>query len=252
MTKTTQTTQDISHKNLLLRGLIFSLVPLWLVACGSDNDDDDGEMPTATQSFELRVVNLTAGQPFSPIAVIAHTEGYAVFTVGESATAGLELLAEGGDNADLLAEAEASTDVIATASAEAPLGPGGTETLSMTIEEDQLTGLLLSGVTMLVNTNDAITAVSGVSLEGMEVGDTVSLNAISYDSGTEANSEFVGSIPGPADGGEGFNATRDDIVDEVLMHSGVLTEDDGLGDSRLTDIHRWDNPVARFTVTRTN
>eukprot|EP00903_Cladosiphon_okamuranus_P004405 g4403.t1 len=226
-----------------------------VVACGSngsDGTDDDVTPPAATQSFELRVVNLTANQPFSPIAAIVHTSDYAVFRVGEPASLGLEVLAEGGDNADLLTEAEADAGVMATATAENPLDPGATETLLLTLEEDQLANLLLSGVTMLVNTNDAITAITGVSLADMEVGDTLTLNAIGYDTGTEANTEFVGSIPGPADGGEGFDDARDDIANEVRMHSGVITANGGLGDSRLTDIHRWDNPVARFSVTRTD
>ena len=47
--------------------------------------------------------------------------------------------------------------------------------------------------------------------------------AIAYDSGTEANSEAAGTIPGPVDGGQGFAPVRDDPVDRVLMHSGVLT-----------------------------
>lgn len=204
-----------------------------------------------TQTFELSVTNLTVGQPFSPIAVIAHTDDFSVLTLGEPASAGLELLAEEGDNSDLIAEADADAAVITTASADDPLPPGSTETLMLTLNEDDLDDLLISGITMLVNTNDAITAVNGVALEGMAVGDTRTMNAIGYDSGTEANSEFVGSIPGPADGGEGFNAARDDLADEVRMHSGVLTTDNGLAESRLSEVHRWDNPVARFTITRT-
>lgn len=243
--------QTICKDYCLVRSAFFGLLIVGLSACGGNGGDDDTPAPPATQTFELSVVNLTVAQPFSPIAAIAHLSGYSVLTVGAPATAGLEVLAEEGDNSDLIAEADGSEFVLATATADAPLAPGATETLTLTLEENDLPGLMLSGTTMLVNTNDAITAISGISIEGMEVGDTRSLNTISYDSGTEANTELTGTIPGPADGGEGFNAARDDIADEVRMHSGVLTADDGLADSRLTEVHRWDNPVARFTVTRT-
>ena len=53
------------------------------------------------------------------------------------------------------------------------------------------------------------------------------MNMDVWDSGTEANSETAATIPGPAGGGEGFNATRDDS-DTVSFHSGVISQDDGL------------------------
>ena len=58
-------------------------------------------------------------------------------------------------------------------------------------------------------------------------------------------------IPGPAGGGEGFNANRDDEADRVSMHSGVVSQDDRLASSALTEQHRFDNPVARVRIERT-
>ena len=86
----------------------------------------------------------------------------------------------------------------------------------------------------------------------MAVGDAVTLRAIAYDSGTEANTETAATIPGPAGGGEGFNAARDDIADQVAMHSGVVGQDDGFATSDLTGQHRFDNPVAQVTIERIN
>ena len=71
-----------------------------------------------------------------------------------------------------------------------------------------------------------------------------------HHSGTEANTESAGTMPGPADNGEGFNSARDDLADEVRMHSGVVTSDDGLSGSVLTQEHRWDNPTVRVVITR--
>lgn len=232
-----------------------------LAACGgSDSEEtilaEEEPAPTpppppVTQTFEVSVVNLTAAQPFSPIAVIAHTEAYSVFSVGEPATEELEILAEGGSNAELIAAADGDSAVVMTAAADSPLPPGGSTNMSLTVEEGQLPGLLVSMTTMLVNTNDAITAALNVSPEGMEIGDRMVLTTISYDAGTEANTEAMGTMPGPADNGEGFNAVRDDLADQVTRHSGVITVDDGLADSRLTEVHRWDDPVARIVISRT-
>jgi len=72
---------------------------------------------------------------------------------------------------------------------------------------------------------------------------------MAYDAGTEANSETAATIPGPAAGGEGYNSTRDDR-DTVGGHPGVISADDGLTGSALDASHRFDNPVARITITR--
>ena len=71
-----------------------------------------------------------------------------------------------------------------------------------------------------------------------------------WDSGTELNDELAATIPGPAGGGEGFNTTRDDN-DVVSFHSGVISQDDGLTTSALSANHRFLNPGARITITRT-
>ncbi|WP_277750232.1 spondin domain-containing protein [Pseudoalteromonas sp. PS5] len=71
-----------------------------------------------------------------------------------------------------------------------------------------------------------------------------------YDAGTELNTEAQGSIPGPADGGEGFNVERNDNQNMVTMHSGVVGNDDGLTSSTLTSIHKFDNPLLAITIER--
>ena len=65
-----------------------------LAGCSSSDDpvvvDEPQPAPPATTTFEVTVTNLTNAQPLSPVAVIAHGNGYAVFTLGQPATAGLE------------------------------------------------------------------------------------------------------------------------------------------------------------------
>ena len=87
-------------------------------------------------------------------------------------------------------------------------------------------------------------------MSSLAVNESLSRTSFSYDAGTEANSEAAGTIPGPADSGEGFNEMRDDI-NRVAMHPGVVTQDDGLASSVLTSQYKFDNPVAQIVITRT-
>ena len=208
--------------------------------------------PAAMASFDVTVSNLTNAQPLSPVTVIAHMDGYALFSVGIPVTAGFEEMAEGGDNAALLAEADADAMVMATGSGMAPIGPAASETVTVEMLESDLPGLSMSVATMLVNTNDAFTGLNAMSVESMAVGDVVSVRGVAYDAGTEADSESATTIPGPAGGGEGFNAVRDDQGDRVSMHAGVISQDDGFATSDLSEQHRFDNPVVQISIERTD
>jgi hypothetical protein len=240
-----------------LRFLAIGWVAIAVAACSSSDDGDGAVMeppppPPAMATFEVTVTNLTNGQPLSPVAVIAHQNGYSIFSVGTAASTGLEELAEGGDNSALIAEADANAMVLMSASGAAPIDPAGSETISFEVLESDLPNLSVSAVSMLVNTNDAITAIKGVPVGDMMAGDNASWRTAAYDAGTEANTEAAADIPGPAGGGEGFNATRDDIADRVAMHSGVVSQDDGNAASDLTGQHRFDNPVAEIRIERIN
>ena len=245
--------------NATKRTIALGLAAFLISACSNDNSDrisapatGPTPPPPATATFEVTVTNLTNAQPLSPVAVIAHQEGYSVFSIGTAATVGLEELAEGGDNSALLAEADADGMVVATASGAAPIGPAGSETITIEVLESELPGLSISTSTMLVNTNDAITGINGIDIGDLAAGDTASSRSIAYDAGTEANTEAAAHIPGPAGGGEGFNVVRDDLADQVAMHTGVVSQDDTKPTSDLTGQHRFDNPVTATRITRIN
>ena len=228
-----------------------------LAACDSSNNNfrappPPPPPPPAMASFDVTVTNLTNGQPVSPVAVIAHQAGYSVFTIGSPATVGLETLAEGGDNSMLIAEADADANVFSSGSGAAPIGPAGSETVTIDVLESDLAGLMVSVSTMLVNTNDAISGLNGVDVSGLAEGDAWTGRAIVYDAGTELNTELGAEIPGPAGGGEGFNAARSDRDDRVAMHSGVISQDDGFATSALTGQHRFDNPALMVRIERTD
>lgn len=223
-------------------------------ACSNNNDapiiSPPPPPPPAMTTFEVTVSNLTNAQPLSPVGVVAHGNGYVPFVIGMPATPGLELLAEGGDNSEFLTEANTDASTLLTVSGTAPIGPGGTETVSFEIEESMLPGLQLSVITMLVNTNDAFTGVNAALIDTLAVGESIVWRTIAYDAGTEANSESAATIPGPAGNGEGFNSARDDRSDIVKMHSGVVSQADGFTGSDLGEAHRFDNPVAQVIVVR--
>ena len=118
---------------------------------------------------------------------------------------------------------------------------------------------------MLVDTNDAFTGLNAMDISNMEVGDQKAFMTVSWDSGTEANLETADTMPGPAAGAAGgggasagFSAVRDDVVDAVHVHRGVVTNEnvsdpsrEGLATSVLNESDRWDNPTAKIVVTRT-
>ncbi|MDH3804189.1 MAG: spondin domain-containing protein, partial [Gammaproteobacteria bacterium] len=174
---------------------------LGLAACDNDNDrPPPPPPPPAMASFDVSVTNLTNAQPLSPVAVIAHQDGFAVFAIGAPASAALEELAEGGDNSALLAAADADGAVVTSGSGMAPVGPAGSETVTIELLESDLPDLRVSVSSMLVNTNDAITGANSVTVGDMAVGDSLSVYGTAYDAGTEANTEAAIHIPGPAGG----------------------------------------------------
>jgi hypothetical protein len=247
----TFTTQKKSTNKLTLQLLIASVFTLGLAAC-NDNDNVVEEVvvvpvvpvaPVMEYNYSITLTNLTYAQPLSPIAIALHGDAK-MWQVGQSASVALEKLAEGGDNADLIALASN----MATTTSEGPVPPGASVTLDITTTEPSATYLTVA--TMLVNTNDAFSGLTGIDISTLTLNQQKSWQLNVYDAGTEQNNEAIGTIPGPADGGVGYDATRNDI-DLVSYHSGVVSKDDGLSSSVLTQAHRFDNPAVKLTITRT-
>jgi len=226
------------------------LVSLGLLsAC---NDSDSSKMkdiveppppPPVNYSYEVTITNLTHAQPMSPVAVVLHNDEQ-LWQLGMMSSVALENLAESGDNSMVLAQSM----VLAGQSGADIIMPGMSETIIVTLTDTE--PMMLSLATMLVNTNDAFSGVNALSLTNLMVGESISMTTSSYDAGTERNSEMMSTIPGPVAGGEGFNEMRDD-VDFVAMHAGVVSVDDGLSTSVLTQAHRFDNPTLAVLITRT-
>lgn len=237
-------------------------------APGADGvDGTDGAPGTGNAAvYTVHFTNLTYNQPMAPAAIILHEPGYHAFVDGESASVALEELAEGGSPDALLSEASTSASYLDSISTGAPTGPRGTSAGSTLVIPDlDVDNLRLSFASMLVNTNDAFTALNSVDISNMTVGQSTSFMTPTWDSGTEANLETASTMPGPAasaagggGGAAGFDAARDDLFDLVHFHGGVVTNAnatdaslEGLSTSILDESHRWNNPAAKVTITRT-
>ena len=215
--------------SILTAGLIFT-------ACHNNS---------TTYSYKVSVQNLTLAQPLSPMIVSYHDRGENLFSIGEKVSVAFEKLAEGGSNVSLLAELKEKTTVESVLGGNGLILPSKTDTITISGRSSDC----ISVASMLVNTNDAFVGANCINVSTLAVGETSIHKVSAYDAGTEANSELATSIPGPAGGGEGFNATRDD-TNFVFIHPNVLTQDGGLATSALIQKHKWDNPVATITVER--
>lgn len=229
----------------ILAVLVSTLI---LSACGGGNDGNNNAGNTQA-TYQVTVNNITHAQVLTPVGIVLHRPGYTAWNAGSSVTAGLENLAESGDPGSFVTKAALDNNVDATAVGTSPFTAGSSQTVTVTA--DAVVDLELTVATMLANTNDAFTGVTNWSVGKMQVGDTLSVMPHVYDAGTEDNVETAATMPGPAAGGEGFNAARPALTSVVTIHPGVVTQADGLTTSVLTEIDRWSGPAALITVTRT-
>jgi hypothetical protein len=192
--------------------------------------------------YEVTVTNLTGGQVFTPILVVAHDPGVRPFTPGQPASVELETLAEGGDTGPLSMLLLSLPQVVDVNVSAGPLPPGKTTAIRVGTQGE---GNHVSVLAMLVPTNDGMVALNTVP--GPRGNQSAMFLAYAWDAGTEANDESCDSIPGPPGvcGGEGFNMARTDPADFVRTHSGIH----GVGDL-MPSVRDWRNPVGLVIVTR--
>jgi len=195
--------------------------------CSKDNMKNSPQKYT----YSVELTNITAGQAMSPVLVTSNT----IFTVGKKASLGLEKLAEGGDNSTLLDANGISGSGL--------LKPGKSETITFTS-----TSTKISLASMLVYTNDAFVGLNEVDIAFLNVGDSTNLYGLVYDAGTEENTETNTTVPDL--GGEGINSARESR-DTVTLHSGVLSNEDGLSTSGLSAQFKFASQALYVNITRT-
>ena len=206
-------------------------------------------MPVS-QMFEITLTNLTTGEPgaggqiLSPPIFVTHAAGIDLAPVGEAASPALVALAEGGDVSGLAALAAAAGANSTVAEGVVP--PGGSVTVTVTAD---MVNSSLSVGSMLVSTNDAFIAATDVALfdeDGAPV--SASLDLMSYDAGSEENTEMASDIPGPL----GLDAAVDPegSNERVPTEGGVIAAHEGIqsvGD--VGEAFAWDEPTAMLTIT---
>ena len=207
------------------------------------------EMPVS-QMFEITLTNLTTGEPGAGGQVLsapifaAHPAGVKIAEVGQPAGDALVALAENGDPSGLAAIAAAvGADVVL---ADGNVIPGGSVTVTVTAD---MVNSSLSVGSMLVSTNDAFIAATDVALfdeDGAPV--SASLDLMSYDAGSEENTEMASDIPGPL----GLDAAADPegSNERVPTEGGVIAAHEGIqavGD--VGEAFAWDEPTAMLMIT---
>jgi hypothetical protein len=132
---------------------------------------------------------------------------------------------------------------MATTTSEGAVSSGARVTLEISTTE--LTATYLTVTTMLVNTNDALSGLTGVDISTLALNQEKSGQLNVYDLGTEQHNEAASTIPSLTNEGIGYDTIRNDI-DIVGYHSGVVSQDDGLSSSVLTQVHQFDNPAVKI------
>jgi len=240
----------MSQSKMKFRLLATLLLATMIAGCGGGGSGGSSSK-SKTFTYSVSLTNLTNAQPMSPVVVVIHRSGYSAFEIGTAASVELEKLAEGGDGSALKTAASADNHVIAVKTLSTGVNPGETKSLSFSVASSERQDLHVTLLSMLTDTNDGFTGVDGLELKNLGPGGNLFNLAPAYDAGTEKNTESAATVPGPAAGGTGFSAARNDVRDIVTLHPGVVSADDGLSTSALSEAYRFDNPVLQISVTRT-
>jgi hypothetical protein len=194
-------------------------------------------------TYEVTITNITKGQVFSPPVLVSHNRNVALFELGEPALHELAIVAEDGDGGPLVDLLNSLPEVADARASMAPILPGASAVFELTSNP---TARVLSVVSMMVNTNDAIFAIDSEALPRFRR-TSKTYYALGYDAGSEGNNEDCAFVPGPACPGDSGNLrSTGDSEGYVHVHNGVH----GVADLVPAD-YDWRNPVAVITVVRT-
>ncbi len=234
---------------------VFALI----LSLGPKGVEAAGDAPPIPEAYRVTIQNLTGGQPFSPPLVAVHNHRIDFFSVGAVASRGLQAIAENGNNALMSGRFMMQPDrmVSRVAEAAAPLVPGSNPGGTMfenhvTLDLATLKGTrFLSMATMLICTNDGFTGLDSVRLPRKGSRTMVTR---AYDAGSEQNTEdFIDMVP-PCQGLIGVSSQDPGTGESnpALSENGSIGPHPGIGGGAdlLPDVHGWQNPVARVTITR--
>ena len=201
-----------------------------------------GPASAGTASYEITIENLTADtgdggtQVFSPPVFAVHRPNVSMWRAGEMASAPVAGVAEDALNDALVDALDGADGVLHVMAGDAVIPPGASATYTVDIERGYRR---LSGIFMLVNTNDGFAGLDSIMLPARGEKQMM-LHA--YDAGSEENTELIAHIPGPCCGNPGAGP---DTAMPIHPHPGLQ----GTGD---LDVAKWgwEGPVARVTIRR--
>jgi len=209
-----------------------------------------------TKMYEVTITNLTPGQPITPPLLVTHTEDVGFFTVGETASNGIQQLAENGNAEPLVEMLQGKAGILDIVQGTVPLipanNPGNTdfshsETFVVSSEGNRK---YLSFASMLICTNDGFAGIDSVKLPKNQM----TVYAEAYDARTEMNTEdFVDMVPpcqgliGVSSDDKGTGTSNSAIAEEgvIIPHPGIFG-----GDDLLENVHEWGNPVVKIDIVR--
>ena len=169
---------------------------LLIAGCGDDEPTDSTPTPT---TFTVKIENVSqAGTlttdraegkvPLSPGAFAVYDGANPMFTVGQSADAGMEAIAEDGETATTVATLAANSAVLSSGDFKAaggPILPGDPATFTFTA----IPGNRLQIALMFVQSNDWFYSFSGEGLDlfngSTPISGDVTSSIVLYDAGTE-------------------------------------------------------------------
>lgn len=204
--------------------------------------------------YRVSIANLTSSQPLTPPLAVTHRRSISVFQLGEPASFGVQQIAENG-NLDPLVDAlqsekHAQDWKVTMGPTLPPVLPGEMVEFEIGTEEG---AKYLSFLSMLICTNDGFTGIDSARLP-RDVGSSISLSAMSYDAGTETNTEDFADLvpPCPALTGVASTEPGTGTTDPALAENGVIHAHPGIqGDADLDPaVHGWSDPVAQITIER--
>lgn len=199
--------------------------------------DDMGSAPGTGKRVRITYENLTAGQVFSPSVFFSHNGAApALFTPGKPVPFTTMRIAEEGNAGPLLSAVVTKTFGGAFGSAEQGISvqPGKSRTIELEVTPQFP---MISGIFMLVMTNDGFVGVTNVDAYRLTRPATMDLMA--WDAGTERNNErgdYLVAMEG---------ASRDPENGVVTRHTGIRGDADAPGAWKFDPAR----PVARITIT---
>lgn len=216
-----------------------------------------------TTGYEVTVTNTTTGQPNTPPVYALHNgDATPLFTIGEPASEGIREIAENGNLMPLVGALDGASGVLSSGiltdgdeprPIPAPGTPG--EAMfpsSLTTVLDPVEGATQFSVAwMLICTNDGFTGVNAVDLPA--AGETVDLELVAYETGSEINTEDFADIVPPCQPLTGLTSADEgtDMSNPALGEGGVITTHPGIegGNDLDPDVHTVAGTVNTVTIT---